>query len=135
MKLASYAFYLPRASWARGKRRKRCRPKDAGKRRLCDKRIPTKSGIRESNPPPRLGKPMHYRCANAAISLQRYYFFFIYTKKTKKYLFFFSLSSAYPLLFRRALARVCVYRCVRLTKSAYICDLRRFCFKFDIPSK
>ena len=24
------------------------------------------SGIRESNPPPRLGKPMHYRCANAA---------------------------------------------------------------------
>ena len=25
-----------------------------------------KSGIRESNPPPRLGKPMHYRCANAA---------------------------------------------------------------------
>ena len=30
------------------------------------KRIPTKSGIRESNPPPRLGKPMHYRCANAA---------------------------------------------------------------------
>ena len=67
----------------------------AGKRRLCDKRIPTKSGIRESNPPPRLGKPMHYRCANAAISLQRYYFFFIYTKKTKKYLFFFSLSSAY----------------------------------------
>ena len=33
---------------------------------LCDKRIATKSGIRESNPPPRLGKPMHYRCANAA---------------------------------------------------------------------
>ena len=53
------------------------------------------SGIRESNPPPRLGKPMHYRCANAAISLQSYYFFFIYTKKTQKYLFFFSLSSAY----------------------------------------
>ena len=26
----------------------------------------TMSGIRESNPPPRLGKPMHYRCANAA---------------------------------------------------------------------
>ena len=26
----------------------------------------TVSGIRESNPPPRLGKPMHYRCANAA---------------------------------------------------------------------
>ena len=25
------------------------------------------SGIRESNPPPRLGKPMHYRCANSAI--------------------------------------------------------------------
>ena len=24
------------------------------------------SGIRESNPPPRLGKPMHYRCANSA---------------------------------------------------------------------
>ena len=26
----------------------------------------TVSGIRESNPPPRLGKPMHYRCANVA---------------------------------------------------------------------
>ena len=25
-----------------------------------------KSGIRESNPPPQLGKLMHYRCANAA---------------------------------------------------------------------
>ena len=25
------------------------------------------SGVRESNPPPRLGKPMHYRCANTAI--------------------------------------------------------------------
>ena len=24
------------------------------------------SGIRESNPPPRLGKPVHYRCANSA---------------------------------------------------------------------
>ena len=24
------------------------------------------SGIRESNPPPRLGKPVHYRCANPA---------------------------------------------------------------------
>ena len=31
-----------------------------------------KSGIRESNPPPRLGKPMHYRCANAANAVQRY---------------------------------------------------------------
>ena len=31
-----------------------------------------KSGIRESNPPPRLGKPMHYRCANAANLLQSY---------------------------------------------------------------
>ena len=42
------------------------------KRIFCCKPIPTKSGIRESNPPPRLGKPMHYRCANAANSLQRY---------------------------------------------------------------
>ena len=25
------------------------------------------SGIRESNPPPRLGKPVHYRCANPAM--------------------------------------------------------------------
>ena len=25
------------------------------------------SGIRESNPPPRLGKPVHYRCANPAL--------------------------------------------------------------------
>ena len=66
LKLASHPFDLPRASWARGKRRNRCRPKDADKRRSCDKRIPTKSGIRESNPPPRLGKPMHYRCANTA---------------------------------------------------------------------
>ena len=32
----------------------------------------TVSGIRESNPPPRLGKPMHYRCANAANAVQRY---------------------------------------------------------------
>ena len=55
----------------------------------------TMSGIRESNPPPRLGKPMHYRCANAANSVQRYSFFFIYTKKTKKYLFFLLLSSVY----------------------------------------
>ena len=39
LKLASNSFYLPRASWARGKRRKRCRPKDADKRRSCDKRI------------------------------------------------------------------------------------------------
>ena len=31
------------------------------------------SGIRESNPPPRLGKPMHYRCANSAfLFLSRY---------------------------------------------------------------
>ena len=29
------------------------------------------SGIRESNPPPWLGKPMHYRCANPALGLQR----------------------------------------------------------------
>ena len=29
---------------------------------------PLVSGVRESNPPPRLGKPMHYRCANTAIS-------------------------------------------------------------------
>ena len=28
------------------------------------------SGIRESNPPPRLGKPVHYRCANSAKTLQ-----------------------------------------------------------------
>ena len=27
---------------------------------------PAGSGVRESNPPPRLGKPMHYRCANTA---------------------------------------------------------------------
>ena len=27
------------------------------------------SGIRESNPPPRLGKPVHYRCANSAFLL------------------------------------------------------------------
>ena len=67
---------LPRASWARGKRRNRYRPNDAIRRRSCDKRIPTKSGIRESNPPPRLGKPMHYRCANAAKSLQKYNIFF-----------------------------------------------------------
>ena len=26
------------------------------------------SGIRESDPPPWLGKPMHYRCANPAFS-------------------------------------------------------------------
>ena len=38
----------------------------------CCKPIPTRSGIRESNPPPRLGKPMHYRCANAANSVQWY---------------------------------------------------------------
>ena len=37
-----------------------------------------KSGIRESNPPPRLGKPMHYRCANAAKSVQNYDFFLEY---------------------------------------------------------
>ena len=30
------------------------------------KRIKGMSGIRESNPPPRLGKPVHYRCANSA---------------------------------------------------------------------
>ena len=29
---------------------------------------PAWSGVRESNPPPRLGKPMHYRCANTAIA-------------------------------------------------------------------
>ena len=99
LKLASNSFYLPRASWARGKRRKRCRPKDADKRRSCDKRIPTQSGIRESNPPPRLGKPMHYRCANAAIALQNYYFFFIYAKKTTKYLFFPQRTCIYFIVF------------------------------------
>ena len=67
---------LPRPSWARGKRSNRGRPKS--QRFLCDKRIATKSGIRESNPPPRLGKPMHYRCANAAKSVQNYHFFFKY---------------------------------------------------------
>ena len=76
----------------------------ADKRRSCDKRIPTKSGIRESNPPPRLGKPMHSRCANAAISLQNYYFFFIYAKKTTKYLFF-------P-------QRTCIYFIVLLTRAS-----------------
>ena len=107
LKLASNPFYLPRASWARGKRRNRCRPKDAIERRSCDKRIPTKSGIRESNPPPRLGKPMHYRCANAAISLQNYYFFFIYAKKTIKYLFFPQRTCIYfVVLFTRASAFV-----------------------------
>ena len=64
----------------------------------------TVSGIRESNPPPRLGKPMHYRCANAAISLQNYYFFFIYAKKTTKYLFF-------P-------QRTCIYFIVLLTRAS-----------------
>jgi hypothetical protein len=29
-----------------------------------------KSGIRESNPPFRLGKPAHYRCANSAAFLK-----------------------------------------------------------------
>ena len=29
------------------------------------------SGIRESNPPPRLGKPVHYRCANSALLIMR----------------------------------------------------------------
>ena len=29
------------------------------------------SGIRESNPPPRLGKPVHYRCANPAQIVQK----------------------------------------------------------------
>ena len=29
-------------------------------------RLRAMSGVRESNPPPRLGKPMHYRCANTA---------------------------------------------------------------------
>ena len=28
--------------------------------------IPTWSGVRESNPPVRLGKPTHYRCTNPA---------------------------------------------------------------------
>ena len=46
LKLASNPFYLPRASWARGKRRKRCRPKDADKRRSCGKRIPTRRDAR-----------------------------------------------------------------------------------------
>ena len=31
-------------------------------------RGPKESRIRESNPPPRLGKPMHYRCANPAVA-------------------------------------------------------------------
>ena len=134
LKLASNSFYLPRASWARGKRRKRCRPKDADKRRSCDKRIPTQSGIRESNPPPRLGKPMHYRCANAAISLQNYYFFFIYAKKTTKYLFFPQRTCIFY-CFAHARERVCVYRCARLTKNTYICDLRRSLYNCDIPPK
>ena len=32
----------------------------------CDLIVERVSGIRESNPPPKLGKLMHYRCANAA---------------------------------------------------------------------
>ena len=35
--------------------------------RLVLNKLNGKSGIRESNPPPRLGKPVHYRCANSAI--------------------------------------------------------------------
>ena len=33
------------------------------------------SGVRESNPPPRLGKPMHYRCANTAIATAKLQYF------------------------------------------------------------
>lgn len=40
----------------------------------------TVSGIRESDPPPWLGKPMHYRCANPAFR-HKYNQFIVFTKK------------------------------------------------------
>ena len=65
--------------------------------------------------------------------------FFSYIQKKRKNTYFsslylrliFGLSSAETC----ARERVCVYRYVRLTENAYICDLRRFCIFFDIPPK
>ena len=62
--ISKFAFRGPRKFLIFGERRNGGKSNVQGA--FFCKRIPTKSGIRESNPPPRLGKPMHYRCANAA---------------------------------------------------------------------
>ena len=77
-------------------------------------------------------------CEKADLACKVTAFFSNTQKKHKNTVFLpsiFGLSSAYLRLKTCALARVCVYRCVRLTKNAYICDLRRSCIFFDIPPK
>ena len=71
-------------------------------------------------------------------SVQSYCFFFKYTKKLQKYrnsAFYLRLIIGLSSALVCARERVCVYRYVRLTENAYICDLRRFCIFFDIPPK
>ena len=49
--------------------RRKCKPSNCdGVASFLGAPLPTQSGLRESNPPPQLGKLMHYRCAKAANS-------------------------------------------------------------------
>ncbi len=85
----------------------------------------TWSGIRESNPPPRLGKPMHYRCANAACapkSAAKLQQIFQICKFFCKKILFFWLSAFSIRLFTGVLGSTKIFQiCKNLVeKFAYI---------------
>ena len=68
-------------------------------------RFTFKSGVRESNPPPRLGKPMHYRCANTAKSTAKVLLFLHLCKSLRDFLVnfydFAPYASRQLMLFKR----------------------------------
>ena len=61
--------------------------------------------------------------------------FFSYMQKKRQNTCFSATNMYIFYCFAHARERVCVYRCARLTKNTYICDLRRSLYNCDIPPK
>ena len=75
-------------------------------------RLRAMSGVRESNPPPRLGKPMHYRCANTARCF-RYF-----PKNGAKILLFFDIRKSLIIFYvflEKTHRFICIFRPLRGT--------------------
>ena len=134
LKLASNSFYLPRASWARGKRRKRCRPKDAASVVHATSAFRRRAAYGNRTRLLGLGS----RCTTDVLMPQfrcKITTFFSYMQKKRQNTCFSHNEHVYIYCFAHARERVCVYRCARLTKNTYICDLRRSLYNCDIPPK
>ena len=77
-------------------------------------RLRAMSGVRESNPPPRLGKPMHYRCANTARCF-RYF-----PKNGAKILLFFDIRKSLIIFYvflEKTHRFICIFRPLRGIQS------------------